>query len=380
MHFGLDYTAAIRQGAGIGRLTRGLVQGLSRIDQENRYSLIAKCPATRLDLPDNFRLRRLPFSERASHILWHRLGLPLPVDLFTGTMDLFHAPDYLLPPVRKGARVITVHDLSFLVVPQYAEPNLAAYLSRALPGSVERATLIFADSETTRQDLVSHLRIPPEKVEVVYAGVDPAFAPVVDEARLQAVRARHGITGPFILNVGTLEPRKNVEGLIRAFALLRAEGRLPHRLLLAGGKGWLYEGIFNLVQELRLQDAVSFLGYVAEADLPALLSMADVFVYPSFYEGFGLPPLEAMACGTPVVASKAPCLPEVLGDAALLVDPADSQELAWAMEQVIEDSKLRSTLLAKGRARAAEYTWVAAAEKALASYRRAVNLAGGKLG
>jgi len=377
VHFGLDYTAAIRQGAGIGRLTRGLVQGLSRIDAENRYSLIVKGPAPLLDLPANFRTCRLPFGERASHIIWHRLGLPLPVDLFTGPLDLFHSPDYLLPPVRKGARVITIHDLTFLVVPQYAEPNLARYLAGALPKSAERATLIMADSETTRQDIISHLRLPPEKVEVVYAGIDESFSPVTDEAVLGRVKTRLGFDGPFILNVGTLEPRKNLDGLIKAFYLLRKEQSLPHRLLLGGGRGWLYEGIFRLVQELGLRDEVSFLGYVAEEDLPALLSLASVFVYPSFYEGFGLPPLEAMACGTPVVASSAPCLPEVLGDAALLVDPNDHVVLAQAILRSIEDSELRRSLLAKGSAQAAQYTWTASARRALSIYRRAVELTGG---
>lgn len=378
MRVGLDYTPAVRQGAGIGRLTRGLVHGLAQVDRENRYSLVVRGLLPRVDLPSNFRLCRLPLSERLSHIVWYRLGLPLAVDLFTGPLDVFHSPDYLLPPLRGGARVITVHDLTFLVVPQYAEPNLARYLARKLPRSIERATLVLADSEATRQDLLSLMRVPPEKVEVVYAGVDSSFAPVTDTARLEQVRAKYGIDGPFILNVGTLEPRKNLEGLLRAYALLRAEGRLPHRLVVAGGRGWLYQSLFALVEELGLGKAASFLGYVPDEDLPPLLSMAEVFVYPSFYEGFGLPPLEAMACGTPVVASRAPCLPEVLGEAALLVDPLDHQALAGAILRVLEDSELRRALLAKGRAQAAKYTWTAAAERALALYKRAVNQLGGE--
>ncbi|HLB12881.1 MAG TPA: glycosyltransferase family 1 protein [Dehalococcoidia bacterium] len=374
MHVGLDYTPAIRQGGGIGRLTRGLVQGLSQVDRENHYSLLVRGRLRPVDLPANFRVRRLPISDRLSHVVWHRMGMPLAVDLFTGRLDLFHSLDYLLPPVRKGARVITVHDLTFLVVPQYAEPKLARYLARALPHSIARASLVLADSEATRQDLLTLLEVPPEKVEVVYAGVDPSFKRVTDISRLGRVREKYGLEGPFILNVGTLEPRKNLEGLVRAFALLRGEARLPHRLALAGGRGWLYQGLFGLVEELGLRELVSFLGYVAEEDLPALLSLAEAFVYPSFYEGFGLPPLEAMACGAPVVASTAPCLPEVLGEAALLVDPTDHQALASAVLRVLEDSQLRCTLLAKGTQQAAKYTWTAAAERALSLYRRAVEL------
>lgn len=344
------------------------------MDRENRYSLVVKGPAPAPDLPGNFRLCCLPLSERASHIMWHRLGLPLAVDIFTGRMDVYHSTDYLLPPVWHGARVITVHDLTFMVVPQHAEPSLARFLTGALPRSVERATLIAADSEATRQDLISLMGVPPEKVEVVYAGVDACFAPVSDPGLLSQVRARYKLDGPFILNVGTLEPRKNLEGLVRAYAVLREEHKVPHRLVLAGGKGWLYQGLFDMVSDLGLSSAVSFAGYVAEEELPALMSLADVFVYPSFYEGFGLPPLEAMACGTPVVASTAPCLPEVLGEAALLVDPHDHDALAHAILRVLEDSELRQALLAKGRARAAQYTWAAAAERALSLYRKAADL------
>ncbi|MDP2726576.1 MAG: glycosyltransferase family 1 protein [Dehalococcoidia bacterium] len=380
MHIGIDYTSAVRQGAGIGRLTRGLVQGLAQIDRENRYSLVVQGAVPQIDLAANFRLCRWPLNERLSHVVWHRLGLPLAVDIFTGQMDIFHSPDYLLPPVRRGARVLTVHDLTFLVVPQYAEPKLARYLARALPNSIQQATLVLADSENTRQDLISLLRVPPEKVAVLYAGIDPSFVPVTDTAHLAKVRAKYGLDGPFILNVGTLEPRKNLEGLLRAYALLREERNLPHRLVLAGGKGWLYEGLFRIAEEQKLGEAVSFLGYVSDEDLPALLSLADVFVYPSFYEGFGLPPLEAMACGTPVVASRAPCLPEILGEAALFIDPTDHQDLAATILRVLEDSDLRQVLLARGRAQAAKYTWTASAEKALHLYRQAVDLKEAKNG
>jgi glycosyltransferase involved in cell wall biosynthesis len=318
--------------------------------------------------------------ERVLNILWYRLRVPLPLNLFIGTLDVFHSPNFLLPPLSRGTGLITVHDLSFLVVPQYAEPSLARYLGRALPRSIQRATLVLADSYSTKEDLVARLGVPPEKVEVVYGGVDPAFVPVKDEAVLAYVRRRYAIERPYILALGTLEPRKNLAGLLRAYALLRQEKGLEHRLLVAGGQGWLYQRLFDLVQELGLGKDVHWLGFVPEEDLPALLSLAEVFVYPSFYEGFGLPPLEAMACGVPVVASQAPCLPEVLGEAALFVDPQDPSAIAEAAYKVLADSQLRQALVAKGRAQVAKYTWCSAAERLLAVYRRAAQLAGGEHG
>jgi len=301
-------------------------------------------------------------------ILWHRLRLPLWVEIFTGAVEIFHSPDFVLPPVRAARTILTVHDLSFLRLPHCSEPHLRAYLIKAVPRSARRAHLILADSENTRRDVVDLLGIPSARVKVLYAGVDRRFRPV---ERTEEVRSGYRLPERFILSVGTLEPRKNYEGLIEAFALLKEElpGAGSIKLVIVGQKGWLYGGIFTRVKELGLEEEVFFPGYVADEDLPALYSAAELFVYPSLYEGFGLPPLEAMACGTPVVASDAPCLPEVLGDAALFAPSGDPQALASAMEKALSDLDLRMRLRERGFKRAEHFTWEKSARRLLGIYK-----------
>jgi glycosyltransferase involved in cell wall biosynthesis len=486
LRIGIDYTAAVRQGAGIGRYTRGLVQALARLDRENRYTLfmphdsephqryrlsgnekvlmigeptdkvalfeelltrkgvtviiaslsqalavlrqqmphqawlfswtedLERTPslaalvaeARSLDIPlhripktdrslgglfrswgslperppsdldaaptpqvkaPNFQDRRVPLSERTLTILWHRLRLPIPVEWFTGLLDIFHSTDFVLPPVRQARTILTVHDLAFMRLPQCAEASLRAYLNKVVPRSIERADLVLADSQSTKSDLIELLGVSPDKIEVVYAGVERRFRPMEGEIALQRAKKRYGLDFPFILSLGTLEPRKNFSGLIEAYALM---GDKELKLVIAGGRGWLYDGVFARVEELGLEDKVIFPGFVADEDLPALYNLAELFVFPSLYEGFGLPPLEAMACGTPVVTSDRPSLPEVVGEAGLMVEATDSEELAEAMERVLTDENLRRERREKGLKQAERFTWEAAAGKLLDVYRR----------
>ncbi|MFN8500014.1 MAG: glycosyltransferase family 1 protein [Anaerolineae bacterium] len=359
----IDYTPAARQGAGIGRYTRELIRALARLDTATAYTLLVRGAATVPDslagFPPNFRVRRSPLSERTLTRLW-RLRVPLPADWLAGPSDVYYSPDYILPPLRRGRAVVTVHDLSFLTVPQAADAGLRAYLADAVPRSVARADHILADSEHTKQDLVRLLRTPADKISVLYSGVSPAFRRVVDEARLSEVRARYGLTGPFILGLGTIEPRKNLVRLIEAFAQLAAAGE-PHALALVGGQGWLYGPIFDRVKALGLEERVRFLGFVADADLPPLYSAAEAFAFPSLYEGFGLPPLEALACGTPTVVSNVSSLPEVVGDAALQAPPTDVAALAATLARLLHDEPLRARLREAGPRQASRFTWEAAA-------------------
>lgn len=383
MRIGMDYTPAVQQRAGIGRYTRCLVDALAELDRENEYVLFAGVGGMQETkflhraswiMHPNFHLRSIPLSDRWLAIIWHRLRLPLPVDLLTGPVDLFHSPDFTLPPLRRGKAIVTVHDLSFLRYPQGAEPNLRAYLERVVPRAVARADLVLADSQNTRDDLIELLGVEPDNIEVVYPGVEARFRPVEDQDLLARIRARYGLDARFILSVGTLEPRKNVARLIEAYALLRDQGPRTKdqglRLVIAGGKGWLYEGIFDKVEELGLGDEVRFLGFVPDEDLPALYNLADLFVFPSLYEGFGLPPLEAMACGVPVVTSNVSSLPEVMGEAGLMVPPEDVEGLAEAMARALEDRTWREEAVQRGLARARTFTWRAAAERLIKLYKR----------
>lgn len=370
MRIGIDYTAAVHQRAGIGRYTRSLVKALARLDKENEYILlVAGRPKEGTAFPPNFEIRYLPLSHHWTTILWQRLRLPLSADLFTGPVDLFHSPDYVFPPLRRGKRVLTIHDLSFLRYPEGAPPGLRWYLTQAVPRSISQADLVLAVSRSTKRDLIELLEVEADRVEVLYEGVEERFHPL-DEEALVAVRGRYSLDFPFILTVGTLEPRKNHVGLLQAYSLLKRR-HLP-QLVIAGDKGWLYEGIFQEVERLGLEERVLFLGYVPEEDLPALYNLADLFVYPSLYEGFGLPPLEAMACGTPVVVSDTSSLPEVVGDGALLVPPRDVEALGEAMEKVLSDPPLREELRRKGLERAKRFRWGEAAKRLLALYERVV--------
>jgi glycosyltransferase involved in cell wall biosynthesis len=303
--------------------------------------------------------------------IWHRARLPLPVELVTGRLDLFHSPDFTLPPTMPGVpTVLTVHDLTFVRDPDSADERLRAYLGRVVPRSVRRATHVLADSKATRQDLIDLWDIPPEEISVVYCGVEPRFRPVVDPTVLANVRARYNLGDrPYIFSVSTLQPRKNYRRLIQAFAPLA--GRHQNlTLVIAGGKGWKYEEILAEPERLGIGGRVLFPGFVAEPDLPALLSGAALFAYPSLYEGFGLPILEAMACGTPVIASDRSSLPEVVGDAGLQVDALDVEGLTAGMERLLTEEGLRTELIGRGAGRAANFTWERAARELLAVYNR----------
>jgi glycosyltransferase involved in cell wall biosynthesis len=373
MRIGIDYTAAVNQGAGIGRYTRQLVQALLALDTQDEIVLLAAGGAQAghtLSAVGPSRLVTLPLSERALTILWHRLRLPLWVELFTGRLDVFHSPDFALPPVRQARTVLTVHDLSFMRVPECSQPSLRAYLLRVVPPSVRRADVVLADSQCTRNDVIELLGASPDRVRVIYPGVDACFQRVQDARTLAEVRQRYRLPEHFVLGVGTLQPRKNLQRLIEAYARLGADP--DSKLVIVGGTGWMYEGIFRRVEELRLQDAVYFPGYAADEDLPALYTLADLFVFPSLYEGFGLPPLEAMACGTPVVTSNVSSLPEVVGDAALTVDPRDVGALANAMRRVLNEPSLRGAMVQRGLVQAQGFTWSRAAEELLRVYHEAV--------
>lgn len=378
MRIAIDYTPAINQAAGIGRLVRCLVSALAEIDHDNAYVLLYATPPphARPHFPSapNFTRRQIRLSERQLTILWHRLGLRLPVDWLTGPVDIFHAPDFVLPPVRTGKRVVTVHDLAFLLRPECAEASLRSYLEQTVPRSVRQADMVVADSENTRNDVICLLGVAPERVEVVHAGVEKRFHPPADDCKVQEVRNRLGLDRPFILSVGVIEPRKDLPTLVRAYNLLRSRLDIPHLLALAGGRGWLADDTFRQAELSPYRRDIRFLGFVPDEDLPELYAAADLFVYPSIYEGFGLPPLEAMACGTPVVTSNAASLPEVVGEAGLMVEPGDVEGLAEAMEQVLCHADLRDTMRQRGIARASSFTWEAAAERLLAVYQRVADL------
>jgi glycosyltransferase involved in cell wall biosynthesis len=374
MKIGIDYTSAATQGAGIGRYTRELIHALLALPSDNSYSLFYASRkriqhSAFSDQRSAISIQHLPFHDKWLMRLWHRLRIPIPVELVTGKIDLFHSPDFTLPPTLPGVpTLLTVHDLSFIRDPDSAWPSLRAFLNQAVPRSVKRATHVLADSQATRDDLIELFGTPADKITVLYSGVDARFAPVRDRSILDQVCVKYGITRPFILSVGTLQPRKNYARLIQAFAHLAND--LPQQLIIAGGQGWLFGDIFTLVKSLGLENRVRFPGFVDDADLPALYSAADLFAYVSLYEGFGLPLLEAMACGTPVIGSNTSSLPEVIGAVGLQVDPRNVAAIANALKMMLTQSDLRARSMVAGIDRARLFTWEKAARELLSIYDR----------
>jgi glycosyltransferase involved in cell wall biosynthesis len=375
----INYTSAIRQGAGIGRYTRGLVAALAETDRENQYVLFCAGSApSAAGWPSNFVVRRSGIPSRWLTIGWHRMGLSLPAEVFVGDCDLYHSPDFVLPPLRRALGVVTVHDLSFMRLPECADPGLRAYLNKCVPKAVRAAGHVLADSWSTRNDLIELLQVCPDKVSVVPGAVDTAFSRVEDSARLEKARVKYQLPQWFIISVGTLEPRKNYPRLISAYALMRRQTGLPHHLVIAGPPGWLYGAVYDRIREEGVGEHVHFLGFVPDRDLAALYSLADLMAFPSLYEGFGMPPLEAMACGTPVVSSDNSSLPETVGAAALMVNAEDTEGIADGMARVLGNSRLRTRLIELGRIQAAQFTWLAAAQKLLGAYRQALAEGGRK--
>jgi glycosyltransferase involved in cell wall biosynthesis len=360
--------------AGVGRYIYYLLQALAeRGDRDGtRYTVFchdaprpgdpARGPLTR------FVTSRLDTIEPKKRIPYEQAVLPW---LLPGRVDLLHAPVNVVPLLAAVPAVVTVHDLAFMAMPERFLPAKRRYLETFTRLTMRKARHVIADSAHTRADLITLLGVPPERVTAVPLGVNRDFHPPDEEART-LFRARENLPGRYLLYLGTLEPRKNLVALVRAYARLRKRG-LEWPLVLAGGKGWLYEDIFRAVEEEGLAEHVRFPGYVRYEDQPLWYGCATLFVYPSTYEGFGLPVLEAMACGAPVVASNASSLPEAAGDAALLVDPHDEEALAAAVERLAGDGALRADLAARGLARAALFPWSRTAAETVRVYAAAVD-------
>lgn len=335
--------------SGISRFTYALLEGLSRRDgTEQRYTAFinaAQAEAARSDALAGAgeRLRLVPAGSATSspprRILWEQLALP--GALRRAHADVFHAPVNVLPARLPCPAVVTVHDLAFIHYPQYVRPARRVYQRTFTRRSTRAATLVVADSQSTKRDLIALFTVPAERVRVVYPAIEPDFEPTADAARLAAFQARQQLPEHYLLFVGTLEPRKNLLGLVEAYAMLRALDPQAPPLVIAGGKGWYYQAVFDRVRALNLEGQITFAGYIAREDQPLWYSGADLFVYPSVYEGFGLPVAEALACGTPTLTSNVSSLPEAGGPVAVQVAPDDPGEMAHAMQRMLADPMLR---------------------------------------
>lgn len=371
----VTFAANYRQ-AGVSRFTQQLIQALQLRDRTNSYTVFVNETANQNDFrnSDNMRFMQshLPTSKPMVRIVWEQLLLPAIVR--ANDLDVLHCPVNVAPMMAPCATALTIHDLTFLVFPDRFKRERRNYLRALTRVSARRARRIMTDSAHTKQDVIRLLGVPPDKIDVVYPGLDEAFHRPSQED-VAAFRARHNLPDRFIFNSGTIEPRKNIDQLVRAYGLLVKRGLKSCPLIIGGGTGWLAEGVFAEVERQELGDQIKFLGYVDQAELPLWYAAASLFVYPSLYEGFGLPPLEAMACGTPVITSSASSLPEVVGSAGITVDPTSVDDLASAITEVLESQEKRELMTQAGLRQAATFSWDEAARQTVAVYRQATKAA-----
>ena len=377
MRIAYDGIPLLGERFGIGHYTHQLIRAVARADRD------ARCVVVYPWTVNPFRpLTPVPFEEanvetptptvgaRLRRRLRERLGVPPPLERLIGPVDVFHATNYLLThPVERAKRVVSIHDLTLILSPQWHPAERLRAMCAGLRASAEAADRIIAISQATKDDVVKHLGIDAERVTVVPLAVDPSFRPL-PRAETEAALAPLGLTaGSYLLFLGTVEPRKNLGRLLDAVMTLSPD---VGPLVIAGADGWGNDDLGPRLRELGRRGRVRRLGYVPASLRVPLLSGARTFVFPSLYEGFGLPPLEAMACGTPVVTSDVSALPEVVGDAAVLIDPLDVEGLAAAIRRLWDDEAVRDDLRARGLSRARRFTWDVTARLTLETYAAAM--------
>ena len=371
MRIGIDATALPLQRTGVANYVFGLLGGLAGVDQHNTYVVFAKpvhIAQFGITKP-NFSLVPVELRARGLRLAWEQVGLPRQVR--RRQLDLLHSPHYTMPLRHAARAVVTFCDMTFLLHPELHQAVKRLYFPAMMRWSARNADRLITISESTRDDLVRMWGLDPGRVTAVQLAAGAEYEPPAPE-RIAAVCARHGLRpGGYALYVGVLEPRKNVDRLVAAFG--QAADRLDGLdLVIAGKRGWMYGQIFAQVEALGLTNRVRFPGYVAMEDLPALYSGARLFAYPSRYEGFGLPVLEAMRCGVPVVTTNVSSMPEVAGDAALFVHPDDVTGLAAAMVRLVSDPTTAQDLVHRGRARATRFSWERCARETLRVYEQVV--------
>jgi glycosyltransferase involved in cell wall biosynthesis len=374
-----DGTPFLLEKTGIGHYTENLAAHILRSRPQLELRLFA------LSLRAGHRLKRTsPPLEGVEvkgynlpanflYYTWWKRTDSFPAESLLGDFDIFHATNYQAPALRGARLVSTVHDINFVRFPEMQSKGIRRFIS-SLPALLRRSRMVLADSHFTAGELADVYEIPPEKVKVVYPGLDPVFLEEPPEVETDMALRAYGLEPPYLAYIGNLHPRKNLVTLLEAFSLLRERG-LEHRLAVIGGGGLgrlnntEYRKLMFRVEDLGLQEEVIFTGYVPDERLKSLLVRADMLVFPSIYEGFGLPPLEAMACGVPVITSARASLPEVVGEAAILLDdPLEPEEIAARVEALISDPALRLSLVEKGRQRARAFTWEKAAADVLEVY------------
>lgn len=370
MRIGIDATALPPQPVGAGNYIIQLVRALAALEAGQEFVVFAHqsgCELIGLPPQPGLEWVVLPDKNPASRLVWEQTLFPRLVR--RSGVDLLHSLHYTRPLVLPCASVVTFHDMTFFLFPHLHTRSKRLFFPRAILYSARKADALVAISESTRQDAIRLLGIPPHKIFTTPLGVSPDYRPVSEASLLEEVRRRYRLPEKFILYVGLVEPRKNLPLLLKAYKSLTRQ-RQDYPLVIVGRFGWMYEQVIRQIDLLELKEKVHFAGYVPAQDLPIVYNLADVFVYPSLYEGFGLPPLEAMACGTPVITTAVSSMPEHVGEAGILVPAQDEQALSQAILAVLGDQALREQLAILGPRQAARFTWKRTAQETLRVYQQ----------
>lgn len=366
MRIGIDARLVFYNRAGIGQYILRLVESLAELEPKNDTFVLLQSRKDKSSIINsNGFVRKSLWTP--SHNRFEQPALRFEVSRLK--LDLLHSPDFIPPFKRNCKSVITIHDLAFLLYPHFLTKESARYYGQ-IDQAWRKTDHIIAVSEATKQDSIKMLGVPEKKITVIHEAANPIYRPLPAEEARHHVKKKYKLDKDFILFVSTIEPRKNLPSLLNAYRQLRDKYKRDELLVLAGSKGWLWEEVYETVGRLNLEQDVIFLGRVPSADLVYLYNAARLLVHPSFYEGFGLTPLEAMTCGTPVIVSNTAALPEVVGDAGLMINPHDIEGLTVAMWRVLTEPELRHDLSQKGLKRAASFSWQKAAQQTLDVYHK----------
>jgi glycosyltransferase involved in cell wall biosynthesis len=372
MRIGIDATALPPQPVGAGNYIIQLIRALTALDSENEFVIFAgqRGPSL-INLPEKPTLEwiLLPDRNPGVRLIWEQTYFSRLIR--DSEVDLLHSLHYTRPLRLSCASVVTYHDMTFFLYPELHTRTKRFFFPLAIRSSANRANFLIAISESTRQDAIRLLNLSPERVITIQHGVDPSFRPLKDVELKKRITVKYQLPDKFILYVGLIEPRKNLPLLIKAYKKLVDDGT-EHYLVLAGRYGWMFDEVLQQIEKLCLTDKVILTGYVDQIDLPMVYNLSDLFVYPTLYEGFGLPALEAMACGIPVITTEVSSLPEIVGEAGILVPPNDAEELFRGMKTVLQDEELRLNLARRGTEQAAKFTWERTARSTLEVYQRAI--------
>lgn len=343
-----------------------LLKALMMIDNNNDYNLyvINQEALSDFNIPDNFNICPLKLYNP-----WIRNTVIMPIELARRPVDILHVQN-VVPLGYRGKLVVTIHDISFEIYPETFPRAMRLRLSMLVKSTARKANLVLTGSENTKKDLIELYRIPAEKIEVIPYAHNRIYRPIKDQGQIERIKLKYGIHGNFVLYAGTLQPRKNIVGLIKAWDIVRQKYKLKYKLVIVGKAGWLYSDILRMIQNHTHSEDIICAGYIRDDEMPFIFNAASVFIHPSFYEGFGLTVLEALACGVPVIASNNSSLPEVVGDAGILINPYNHEEIADAIYKIVTNPELRAHLISEGLQRSEKFSWEYTAQRTLDAYKK----------